>query len=123
LAGLPAAADLLLYDGYNTVWRNPFPGVRSLLVPRVTRQEQKLRAELLAERGLVRILLPDKLTPKRLANEIHAALDAPPPKITLKLDGLQRASQNILKFIDIGHPEPSLVSTSTDHGQRHWGQN
>jgi len=120
-----AAADLVVsMAGYNTVCEILSQGVRSLLVPRVKpRQEQKLRAELLAERGLVRILLPDILTPERLANEIHAALNAPPPKITLKLDGLQRASQNILKFIDIGHPEPSLVGTSTDHGQLHWDRN
>jgi predicted glycosyltransferase len=105
-----AAADLVVsMAGYNTVCEILSLGVRALLVPRVKpRQEQLLRAQLLAERGLVRALLPDDLSPERLASEIKIALNSPPPKGTVNLDGLKQVSRTITNFLSNGAPELSM---------------
>lgn len=89
-----AAADLVVgMAGYNTVCETLSLGVRALFVPRVRpRSEQLMRAERLAARGLARMVLPDELAPKKLAQEIASALAAPPPQITLDLNGLERVS-------------------------------
>lgn len=116
-----ATADLVVsMAGYNTVCEILSLGVRALLVPRVKpRQEQRLRAQLLAERDLVRVLLPDDLSPERLACEIQAALNSPPPLVTLNLDGLARASHAIIGFLDDGIPKLSAPSPTSSNGHGH----
>ncbi len=96
-----AAADLVVsMAGYNTVCETLSLGVRALLVPRVRpRAEQRIRAERLAQRGYARVLLPEDLSPQRLADEIVAALAAPPPEVRLNFDGLSRASQAIAELL------------------------
>lgn len=96
-----AAADLVVsMAGYNTVCETLSLGVRALLVPRVRpRAEQRIRAECLAQRGYARVLLPEDLSPARLADEIVAALAAPPPEVRLNFDGLSRASQAIAELL------------------------
>jgi predicted glycosyltransferase len=97
-----AAADLVVsMAGYNTVCELLSLGVRTLLVPREKpRREQRLRAERLAQRGLVRVLPSSELSPERLAREVEAALACAPPTITLNLNGLACASQAILSFLE-----------------------
>ena len=97
-----AAADLVVsMAGYNTVCELLSLGKRALLIPRVqVRVEQRLRAEALAARGLVHLLLPDELSPHRLSEAIDLALSAPPPVVDLPLDGLQRASQAIQVLLE-----------------------
>lgn len=89
-----AAADLVVgMAGYNTVCELLSLGQRALLVPRAhVREEQRLRALGLAQRGLARVLLPEELTPDRLSAEITLALAQPRPAVTLNLDGLPRAA-------------------------------
>lgn len=101
-----AAADLVVsMAGYNTVCEMLSLGVRTLLIPRVKpRREQQVRAERLAERGLVRVVLPSQLSPKRLTTEIGAMLASPAPRITLNLDGLARVSQAIISFLENADP-------------------
>jgi predicted glycosyltransferase len=96
-----AAADLVVsMAGYNAVCEMLSLGVRSLLIPRVRpRLEQRLRAERLAERGLARVLLPQALSPERLATEIKATLDSPPPQVVLDMDGLAHVSSAIIKSL------------------------
>jgi len=96
-----AAADLVVsMAGYNSVCEILSLGVRALLVPRVRpRLEQQIRAERMAERGLARVLLPEDLSPERLAGEIKAALAWPPPKVMLDLNGLARVSNTLIKFL------------------------
>jgi predicted glycosyltransferase len=96
-----AAADVVVsMAGYNTACEILSLGVRAVLIPRVRpRQEQQLRAERLAERGLARMLLPDHLTPTRLANEIESALAVPPPVAPLDLGGLARVSRAIANLL------------------------
>lgn len=70
-------------------------------MPRVRpRSEQRIRAEQLAARGLARMLLPDELTPERLAGEIETTLAAPPPRVTLNLNGLARASHVLGELLE-----------------------
>lgn len=104
LVSYMAAADLVVsMAGYNTVCEVLSLGVRSLLVPRVRpRSEQRIRAERLAARGIVRMLLPEDLTPERLALEIKNSLASQPPRVTLDLNGLSRASRAILGLLESG---------------------
>ena len=100
-----AAADLVVsMAGYNTVCELLSLGKRALLIPRVqVRVEQRLRAEALAARGLVHLLMPDELSPQRLSAAIDAALAAPPPQVDLPMDGLCRASQAIQALLGTRH--------------------
>lgn len=120
LVSYMAAADLVVsMAGYNTVCEILSLGVRALLVPRVSpRQEQRLRAQLLAERGLVRVLLPDDLSPERLASEIRAALNSPPPEVRLNLDGLAQVSRAIIKFLDDREPQLAAPRATGNNGHR-----
>ena len=96
------AADLVVsMAGYNTVCETLSLGTRVLLVPRVRpRSEQLIRAERLAARGLARMVLPDELTPERLVSEIETTLAAPPPRVTLNLNGLALASHVLRELLE-----------------------
>jgi len=62
------AADVVVsMGGYNSVCEILAAGRPAIIVPRVTpRKEQLIRAEILSQRGLVRMIHPDDLTPSRL---------------------------------------------------------
>ncbi len=77
-----ASADLVVsMAGYNTVCELLALGQRTLLVPRFTpRQEQLVRATLLAECGLVHMLHPEHLTPERLIDLVLHSLVQPRPR-------------------------------------------
>lgn len=92
-----SAADLIIsMAGYNTVCEILSLGKRALLIPRVqTRAEQRIRAMMLAERGLAHLLLPSELSPERLQRAMQAALHSPQPTITLNMNGLDAISQAI----------------------------
>ena len=79
---LLAAADLVVsMAGYNTVCELLALRQRALLIPRVTpRQEQLVRATLLAQRGLVHMLHPEHLTPQRLLDLVLHSLVQPRPR-------------------------------------------
>jgi predicted glycosyltransferase len=96
-----AAADLVVsMAGYNTVCEILSLGARSLLIPRVRpRQEQQLRAERLAERGLAGVILPDDLTAESLAKAIESAMNLPAPHTLLDLGGLPRVSRAIANLL------------------------
>src|SRR5262249_5168692 len=72
LATCIAAADLSVsMGGYNTVCEILSTGTRALVVPRkFPRQEQYIRAQRLAARGLIDVLLPTEVTPERLARRV-----------------------------------------------------
>ena len=72
-------ADLVVsMAGYNTVCELLALRQRALLVPRIApRQEQLVRATLLAERGLVQMLHPEHLTPERLIDLVLHSLAQP----------------------------------------------
>ena len=101
LVSYMAAADLVVsMAGYNTVCEILSLQKRAILIPRMRiRAEQSLRAMRLAERGLAQLLLPTELSAKRLDAEIDSALSAPPPTVTLDLDGLPKVSAAIANLL------------------------
>jgi predicted glycosyltransferase len=91
------AADLVVsMAGYNTVCEILSLQKRALLIPRThIREEQRIRAEALAARGLAHLLLPEELTPQRLAAKIEAALTSSRPRVNLNMNALENVSQAI----------------------------
>ena len=72
-----AADTVVSMAGYNTVCELLTLGKRSILVPRVKPvEEQKIRAERMANFGVFRTILPDVLTPDVLENAIAKQLQA-----------------------------------------------
>ncbi len=112
-----AAADLVVsMAGYNTVCELLALGQRTLLVPRVTpRQEQLVRATLLAERGLVHMLHPEHLTPERLMDLVLHSLVQPRPRAErlveagIVFQGQTIAAQAILEGLSTLHDQPWLL--------------
>lgn len=78
---LGRAALSISQGGYNTALEVLVAGCRSIMVPFAAggESEQALRCRLLAERGLVRVLSEEGLTPAGLADAVRCALAAPPP--------------------------------------------
>lgn len=97
-----AAADLSIsMGGYNTVCEVLSYRVPALIVPRVfPRKEQYIRAQLLARRGLLRMLPPYSLNPRSLASTAVEVLDAPPQlSFPLALDGANRAASHMASLL------------------------
>jgi predicted glycosyltransferase len=91
---LAGAALSVSQGGYNTMLDLLRSGVRALVVPyEGTGDEQPIRARLLAERGLVRVLPERALTPAVLAAAMEAALAEPgfPALPTIPMDGAARS--------------------------------
>ena len=83
--------------GYNTVMETLQAGARAVLVPFAagTEEEQTIRAQLLAERGLVHVVEENALTPATLAAAIDRAVLAPRP-------APHAIAQSIAQSIDLG---------------------
>ncbi len=114
------AADLVVsMAGYNTVCELLSLNKRAILIPRDrVRAEQRIRASQLAQRGLAQVLLPAQLTPSRLRQAIRQGLDAPPPQVTVCLDGLERASQAIQELLERpGRAQPLPTPTTNGHAR------
>jgi predicted glycosyltransferase len=94
-ADILAAADLSVsLAGYNTVMGLLAAGTRALVVPFDQNREQRLRAELLAKRGLLGLLEAADLDPGRLASRLVAALAGPaPPPGGVDLSGAGRTAE------------------------------
>lgn len=84
--------------GYNTVGEVLRAGCPALLVPYAGdgQTEQDRRARLLQERGLVRMLGHDELSPATLGAAVDAAATWHPPPCDLDLDGASRSAQVLL---------------------------
>lgn len=102
-ADVLAAADLSVsLAGYNTVMGVLAAGCRGLAAPFDQNREQRLRAERLAELGLLGVLNPDELAPPVLAGRMVRALAAPPPpKGAIDLDGA-RGTARFLEALAAG---------------------
>ena len=93
------AADLSIsLFGYNTAMNVLSTGVRALTLPSDKDLEQPLRARSFAQKGLVGLLEPADLKPRRLAERIISALATThrAPAIDFDLDGAARAADVIL---------------------------
>jgi predicted glycosyltransferase len=76
LTSVMATSDVIVaMAGYNTVTEILAVGRPAVLVPRmVPRQEQLIRARLLAKQGLALVLESSDLTPQRLADAVHRSM-------------------------------------------------
>lgn len=76
------SADLVVaMAGYNTTCELLEMAQRTVIVPRTEpRQEQLIRASLLAEHGLVHMLHPADMTPATLLQSVQQALEQPAPQ-------------------------------------------
>lgn len=90
-----AQADLVVsMAGYNTTVELLSLGKRAVLIPRKqVRAEQTIRAERLAQLGLVQQLALDALSADNLHAAIARGLAQPAPTIPLNLDGLPAVSR------------------------------
>lgn len=109
-----AAADAVVaMGGYNTLAEIAVQRCRAVVVPRTwrygehanracaaTEGEQLLRAQGLAQRGLVEFLHPDDLNPEALAAKIGCALTRGPlPEASIMTTGAYRAAERLLRMI------------------------
>ena len=87
--------------GYNTVTDLLAIGVRAVLVPFSGRgeREQPIRARVLAESGIARVIDEDRLTPHALVESVHrAASSAAGPRRPVRLDGAGDSAHAILEI-------------------------
>ena len=85
---LNAADAVVAMGGYNTTCELLTLRKPAILIPRTRPvQEQWIRAQRLAERGLLQAIHPQRLTPQRLLAALQAALRSPAPP-PFRLDGL-----------------------------------
>jgi predicted glycosyltransferase len=101
MMSLIGAADVALtMGGYNTVCELLTSGKRAVIVPRTEPgHEQLLRAERMAEHGLLTMVHPDAATPRALMQAVQAQLDAHArgdalPRLK-SMRGLERVSQSL----------------------------
>jgi predicted glycosyltransferase len=101
-----AAGVVVARGGYNTVCEILSFDRPALLAPRAPIggsgriTEQLIRARALSERGLVRMIHPDELTPERLLGEINGLIAAPPsPSATVSLDGLPAVAEELAALL------------------------
>jgi predicted glycosyltransferase len=87
--------------GYNTVLDILAARAAAVLVPfaELRETEQTLRAERLAERGVVEIVAPSALSPERLAEAIERAVRGRPAPLAVDTTGARRSAQLIAGMI------------------------
>lgn len=100
---LRRAALSISQAGYNTLLDVVSSGVRAVVVPyEGSGDEQRLRAELLTERGLVKVVSEGTLAPARLAAAMQDALTSPgfPAPARLDLRGASRSVAILREMVD-----------------------
>ena len=109
-----AAADVAVsMAGYNTVCELLAVGVPSVVIPRAApRQEQRIRAQRMAERGLVRVVGWERLEAVVLASAIRAAAREPRSRLATRrseihLDGVARTADLLAALL----PDPDRTAT------------
>jgi predicted glycosyltransferase len=93
-----AAADVVVsMGGYNSICEILSAERPAVIVPRVApRREQLIRAEALSERGVVRTIHPDDLTPARIIAEVEQLLGETTGEAgDLNLNGLPAAAAEL----------------------------
>jgi predicted glycosyltransferase len=98
---LAAASAVVCMGGYNTLGEAIAAGVPIVCVPRVApRLEQLIRARAFAGLGLLRMIMPDDLTPDRLRAAINDALAAPSPPARLDFRGAAQTALRLRALAD-----------------------
>jgi predicted glycosyltransferase len=97
-----AAADVVAaMGGYNTTCEILAAKRKAIIVPRIEpSQEQLIRAERLAQLGLVKFLHPNHLTPRDLMRSVLTQLSASskPSNFTIDLNALPRITRELLNL-------------------------
>ncbi len=93
--------------GYNTVMNVLRTGVRALIFPYPSNddQEQMIRARKLQERGVLGLIHPEDLESGALSGRILEALQSQPASIRLKLDGAEASASMLASFYRSRAPE------------------
>jgi len=113
-----AAADLVVcMAGYNTLAEVLYLKKKALVVPRAgPSAEQRMRAGLFANRGLVEILDPRDLSPAALAQRLTAALqrnDMPAQDGGIEMDGAGQAASWLLELLRQQKPAAHISPAPT----------
>ena len=110
VGALRHAAASISQFGYNTFLDLMGSGVPALAVPYQTPldEEQTRRAEILEDRGVIRVLHPSDLTPERLAREVELTLQNRPRRLTIDIGGASRTAA-IVDALRRG-PQPDALS-------------
>jgi len=100
---LRGAALSVSQAGYNTTLDVVSSGARAVVVPyEGSGDEQPLRARILEERGLLKVVPEGELSPVRLAAAMQAALTTPdfPAPACLDLNGATRSVEILKELVD-----------------------
>lgn len=93
---LERADRLVTMGGYNSTLEAVSFGKPALIVPRVLpRKEQWIRAERLNALGLVDVLHPDQLSPRRIGDWLAADYRPQPSRAAISMDGLDQ----VVRFV------------------------
>lgn len=123
---LPSAQDLLSYiaaadvvvsmGGYNSLCEILSLARPAVIVPRVApRREQLIRASTMSERGLVRMVHPDALTPRRLVDEVVELVGHSVPTDRLpRFEGLPGAAAELEALLRPALRTPVEAAASHD---------
>ncbi|MBE7383556.1 MAG: hypothetical protein F6J95_019330 [Leptolyngbya sp. SIO1E4] len=93
--------------GYNTTMNLLRTRVRSLVLPSLSKNqntEQRIRAEKLANLGVLSLLEPDDLGPERLVHTIQTCLNKAPVMHQINLQGADNTAQHLQSILT----EPAL---------------
>jgi len=113
------AADLVVgMSGYNTIVEILSANQRAVVIPRVhPRLEQHIRAERLAEKGLLDMIHPESLTPDNLFKTITRSLQRPRPvraqDLGIELNGAATVCATISRWRKRTQLEHHLPSATT----------
>jgi predicted glycosyltransferase len=110
VASYVEAADAVVsMGGYNSVCELLSLGKPALIVPRVSpRREQLIRARILSDHGLVRMLHPTEVEPARLLRQIEKLLENG-RRPTLPMNGLPAAAEAVDELLDQSARDARLV--------------
>ena len=99
-ARLRTSALSISQAGYNTTMDILQSGARAVVVPYQTKgeTEQRLRAELLAEKGLLTVVPESKLSPSRLAKGVADELRRPAETLTVDFSGAETTARLIKRL-------------------------
>jgi predicted glycosyltransferase len=109
------AADLVVtMAGYNTLLEAMSAGVPTVVIPRSgPSAEQRMRANIFAERGLLQMIDPEEVTSQDLGRILNAKLKEPrharqPP---INMNGLAGTIKHLSELADRSHSEKALNKT------------
>jgi predicted glycosyltransferase len=109
-----AQADLSIsLGGYNTTMNVLRTGIRSLIMPSPSADqadEQRQRASLLAQRGIVDLLEPEDLKPERFAQTLLKRLAQPRPIHAINLNGADNTRLQLRSLLHDALVEPQVVT-------------